>query len=161
MKATGIVRRIDDLGRIVIPKEIRKQMRIREGDALEIYTDSDGYVCFKKYSPIGEEIPQSLLCELITNLTRTIKRAVLFVDGIEILASTSADNGLKTKNKYLDDVSRCIINNVKYCYRTNVTIEGDVIGHIIVLGEDALATCQIDNVLLTNSMIEGYIKCRD
>lgn len=54
MKATGIVRRIDDLGRIVIPKEIRRTMRIREGDPLEIFTDRDGEVIFKKYSPIGE-----------------------------------------------------------------------------------------------------------
>ena len=50
MKATGIVRRIDDLGRVVIPKEIRRTMRIREGDTLEIYTDKDGGVIFKKYS---------------------------------------------------------------------------------------------------------------
>ena len=54
MKATGIVRRIDDLGRVVIPKEIRRTMRIREGDPLEIYTEKDGEVIFKKYSPIGE-----------------------------------------------------------------------------------------------------------
>ena len=54
MKATGIVRRIDDLGRVVIPKEIRRTMRIRDGDPLEIYTDSEGGVIFKKYSPIGE-----------------------------------------------------------------------------------------------------------
>ncbi len=54
MKATGIVRRIDDLGRVVIPKEIRRTMRIREGDPLEIYTDIDGEVIFKKYSPMGE-----------------------------------------------------------------------------------------------------------
>ncbi len=54
MKATGIVRRIDDLGRVVIPKEIRRTMRIREGDPLEIFTDRDGEVIFKKYSPIGE-----------------------------------------------------------------------------------------------------------
>lgn len=54
MKATGIVRRIDDLGRVVIPKEIRRTMRIREGDPMEIYTDSEGEVIFKKYSPIGE-----------------------------------------------------------------------------------------------------------
>ncbi len=54
MKATGIVRRIDDLGRVVIPKEIRRVMRIREGDPLEIYTESDGSVVFRKYSPIGE-----------------------------------------------------------------------------------------------------------
>ena len=54
MKATGIVRRIDDLGRVVIPKEIRRTMRIRDGDPLEIYTEKDGEVIFKKYSPMGE-----------------------------------------------------------------------------------------------------------
>lgn len=54
MKATGIVRRIDDLGRVVIPKEIRRTLRIREGDPLEIFTDRDGEVILKKYSPIGE-----------------------------------------------------------------------------------------------------------
>lgn len=53
MKATGIVRRIDDLGRVVIPKEIRRTLRIREGDPLEIYTDKDGEVIFKKYSMMG------------------------------------------------------------------------------------------------------------
>ena len=54
MRATGIVRRIDDLGRVVIPKEIRRTLRIREGDPLEIFTEKDGEVIFKKYSPMGE-----------------------------------------------------------------------------------------------------------
>ena len=54
LKATGIVRRIDDLGRVVIPKEIRRTLRIREGDPLEIFVDRDGEVILKKYSPIGE-----------------------------------------------------------------------------------------------------------
>ena len=54
MKATGIVRRIDDLGRVVVPKEIRRTLRIREGDPLEIFTDRDGEIILKKYSPIGE-----------------------------------------------------------------------------------------------------------
>ncbi|MGI6081523.1 MAG: stage V sporulation protein T [Limnochordia bacterium] len=54
MKATGIVRRIDDLGRVVIPKEIRRSLRIREGDPLEIFVDQDGEVVLKKYSPMGE-----------------------------------------------------------------------------------------------------------
>ena len=54
MKATGIVRRIDDLGRVVIPKEIRRTLRIREGDPLEIFTDREGEIVLKKYSPIGE-----------------------------------------------------------------------------------------------------------
>ena len=71
MRATGIVRRIDDLGRVVIPKEIRRSMNIREGDALEIYTDRDGCVIFKKYhndnlAPIGESIVATLRANNIT-----------------------------------------------------------------------------------------------
>ena len=54
MKATGIVRRIDELGRIVVPKEIRRTLRIREGDPLEVYTDREGEIVLKKYSPVGE-----------------------------------------------------------------------------------------------------------
>ena len=66
MKATGIVRRVDDLGRIVIPKEIRRTLRIREGDPLEIYTEKDGGVIFRKYSPMGDLLPfAAQLCESI------------------------------------------------------------------------------------------------
>ena len=53
MKATGIVRRIDDLGRVVIPKEIRRTLKIREGMPMEIFTDTSGEVILKKYSPVG------------------------------------------------------------------------------------------------------------
>ena len=65
MKATGIIRRIDDLGRIVIPKEIRKTMHIRESDPLEIFTERDGDIILKKYSPIGELGKQ---CEAICRI---------------------------------------------------------------------------------------------
>ena len=58
MKATGIVRRIDDLGRVVIPKEIRRTLRLRDGDPMEIFTDREGTVILKKYSPIGDMILQ-------------------------------------------------------------------------------------------------------
>lgn len=73
MKATGIVRRIDDLGRVVIPKEIRRTMRIREGDPLEIYTSRDGEVIFKKYSLLGgaEEFATQL-CETMSRSTGSI-----------------------------------------------------------------------------------------
>ena len=64
MKATGIVRRIDELGRVVIPKEIRRSFRIKEGDPLEIFTNADGEVIFKKYSPIGE---MNAVCLLYTS----------------------------------------------------------------------------------------------
>ena len=70
MKATGIVRRIDDLGRVVIPKEIRRTMRIREGDPLEIFTNNDGGVVFKKYSLMGGLSDFSgHLCEALSKTT--------------------------------------------------------------------------------------------
>ena len=73
MKATGMVRRIDDLGRVVIPKEIRRTMRIREGDPLEIFTDKDGELIFKKYSPIGELADFALqICESLRKATDLI-----------------------------------------------------------------------------------------
>ena len=71
MRATGIIRRIDDLGRVVIPKEVRRQMKINVGDPLEIYTDRDGCVIFKKYqnddlAPLGESIVSALRAQGIT-----------------------------------------------------------------------------------------------
>ena len=73
MKATGIVRRVDDLGRIVIPKEIRRTLRIREGDPLEIYTEKDGGVIFRKYSPMGDlQDFAAQLCEAIGSNTGCI-----------------------------------------------------------------------------------------
>ena len=73
MKATGIVRRIDDLGRVVIPKEIRRTMRIREGDPLEIYTSRDGEVIFKKYSLLGGlDDFAAQFCETLSKSCNTI-----------------------------------------------------------------------------------------
>ena len=73
MKATGIVRRVDDLGRIVIPKEIRRTLRIREGDPLEIYTEKDGGVIFRKSSPMGElQEFAAQMCESIGSATGRI-----------------------------------------------------------------------------------------
>ncbi|MCH5585860.1 stage V sporulation protein T [Shimazuella sp. AN120528] len=74
MKATGIVRRIDDLGRVVIPKEIRRTLRIREGDPLEIFVDRDGEVILKKYSPIGElsDFAQEYAEALYENIQQTV-----------------------------------------------------------------------------------------
>lgn len=86
MKATGIVRRIDDLGRVVIPKEIRRTMRIREGDPLEIYTDNDGEVIFKKYSPIGElSLFSTQYAEV---LSKTSGYPILISDRDRIVASS-------------------------------------------------------------------------
>ena len=95
MKATGIVRRIDDLGRVVIPKEIRRTMRIREGDPLEIYTDRDGEVIFKKYSPIGE-ISQ-FAAHYAETLNKTCGLSVVICDRDSVIASA----GLP-KREYMD-----------------------------------------------------------
>lgn len=86
MKATGIVRRVDDLGRIVIPKEIRRTLRIREGDPLEIYTEKDGGVIFRKYSPMGDlQEFAAQMCDAIGSGTGCIA-AVSDRDGIIALA---------------------------------------------------------------------------
>ena len=84
MKATGIVRRIDDLGRVVIPKEIRRTMRIREGDPLEIFTNTDGEVVFKKYSPIGELSP--FAAQYADVLSRATGQSVLICDRDHVVA---------------------------------------------------------------------------
>ena len=84
MKATGIVRRIDDLGRVVIPKEIRRTMRIREGDPLEIYTSTNGEVVFKKYSPIGELGPYTK--QYVEVLNRTTGLPALICDRDRVVA---------------------------------------------------------------------------
>ncbi len=95
MKATGIVRRIDDLGRVVIPKEIRRTMRIREGEPLEIFVDRDGEVILKKYSPIGElgEFAQ----EYVDSLAEVTGHIACVLDRDAIVAVTGAK-----KNKFID-----------------------------------------------------------
>ena len=90
MKTTGIVRRIDDLGRVVIPKEIRRTMRIREGEPLEIFTDENGGVVFRKYSPIGEAgIFAGEYAEAIYK-SSGIAVAVCDMDGIIAVAGASS-----------------------------------------------------------------------
>ncbi|ARI75452.1 stage V sporulation protein T [Halobacillus mangrovi] len=84
MKATGIVRRIDDLGRVVIPKEIRRTLRIREGDPLEIFVDREGEVILKKYSPISEL--GDFAKEYADALSETLEMPVLICDRDEFIA---------------------------------------------------------------------------
>jgi AbrB family transcriptional regulator, stage V sporulation protein T len=84
MKATGIVRRIDDLGRVVIPKEIRRTLRIREGDPLEIFIDREGEVILKKYSPINEL--GNFATEYAQALFDSLHHPVLICDRDEIIA---------------------------------------------------------------------------
>ncbi|MBC2398316.1 stage V sporulation protein T [Clostridium tetanomorphum] len=95
MKATGIVRRIDDLGRVVIPKEIRRTLRIREGDPLEIFTDREGGVILKKYSPIGELSEFSK--GYAESLQQTVGNIVLICDKDSIISISGAQ-----KKEYLD-----------------------------------------------------------
>lgn len=85
MKATGIVRRIDDLGRVVIPKEIRKTLRIRESDPLEIFTDREGEIILKKYSPIGEL--GSFAKEYAESLAQTTGHSICITDKDQIIAT--------------------------------------------------------------------------
>lgn len=100
MKATGIVRRIDDLGRIVIPKEIRRTLRIHEGDPLEIYTESDGTVIFKKYSPIGE------LSEFASQYAETLNKSTGLLTCItdkDSVIAVSGSGRKELKEKKLSD----------------------------------------------------------
>lgn len=91
MKATGIVRRIDDLGRVVIPKEIRRTLRIREGDPLEIFTDKEGEIILKKYSPIGEL--SAFAKQYAESLAQVVECLVGICDMDQIIAA--AGNGKK------------------------------------------------------------------
>lgn len=95
MKATGIVRRIDDLGRVVIPKEIRRTLRIREGDPLEIFVDRDGEVILKKYSPIGEL--SNFAQEYAEALYENLQHTTLICDRDSVIAVAGA-----SKKEYLE-----------------------------------------------------------
>ena len=100
MKATGVVRRIDDLGRVVIPKEIRKTLRIKEGDPLEIFTDREGQVILKKYSPIGE------LSEFATGYAETLAKTTGHIACITDKDTIIAVSGGSKKEFLEQDVSR-------------------------------------------------------
>ena len=88
MKATGIVRRIDDLGRIVIPKEIRRTMRIREGDPMEIFTSREGEILLKKYSPVGEL--SEFAGSLAESLSQVLGELVCITDRDYVIAAAGA-----------------------------------------------------------------------
>ena len=100
MKATGVVRRIDDLGRIVIPKEIRKVLRIKEGDPIEIFTGKEGEVILKKYSPIGE------LSEFATSYAETLARTTGHIACITDKDNVIAVSGASKKEFLEQDISK-------------------------------------------------------
>lgn len=159
MKATGVVRRIDDLGRIVIPKEIRRTLRIKEGDPLEIFTDKEGEVILKKYSPIGE------LSEFATGYAETLskttghiacitdKDSVIAVSGgskkefLEQSLSPELEKIMENKEIYTskenNELSIPITqndNNKERRYNSQVIYpiisDGDVIGSVILLSKE-------------------------
>ena len=154
MKATGIVRRIDDLGRVVIPKEIRRTMRIREGDPLEIYTNREGEVIFKKYSPIGEI--NSFAAQYAETLYRTCNIEVLICDRDSVIALAGV-----SKKEYLDrplgyELDKIMQGRTVYRYKDDaeklfpindacshfiscampIISEGDVIGCVVALSQN-------------------------
>ena len=149
MKATGIVRRIDDLGRVVIPKEIRRTLRIREGDPLEIFTDKDGGVIFRKYSQMGGVSDfASQICEAMgrsSGLAAAItdRDSVIAVGGVpkrELLEkhiSAQLELLMEQRKTYQsgagDPVSLCADTD-KYTVCTAVPIlaEGDVLGCVVL-----------------------------
>jgi AbrB family transcriptional regulator (stage V sporulation protein T) len=152
MKATGIVRRIDDLGRIVIPKEIRRTLRIRERDALEIFTDRDGEVILKKYSPIADL--EDFAQEYAESLFESTKNVCLIADRDTFIAvAGTGKKGFMGKpvpdelNDLLEE--RKLFNSAEgnksipftgfeIAYQLIVPIvhEGDVVGCVILLSKD-------------------------
>ena len=115
MKATGIVRRIDDLGRVVIPKEIRRTMRIREGDPLEIYTDREGEVIFKKYSPIGEMA--AFAAQYAETLQKTCGMAVIITDRDAVIAAAGVSKKEYLERKISEEMEDVIESRSLYTYR--------------------------------------------
>ena len=117
MKATGIVRRIDDLGRVVIPKEIRRTMRIREGDPLEIYTDREGEVIFKKYSPIGELA--GFAAQYAETLQKTCSMAVIICDRDVVISASGVSKKEYIDKKISAELENIIESRVLYSHKSN------------------------------------------
>ena len=151
MKATGIVRRIDDLGRVVIPKEIRRTMRIREGDPLEIYTTKDGEVIFKKYSLLGGlEDFAAQFCDTLSHSTEftaavTDRDAIIAVAGVgkrELLGKTISEpleRIMEDRQVWLWDSSEeqvAACEGFTAAVAAPILCEGDVLGLVLFLTSD-------------------------
>ena len=174
MKATGIVRRVDDLGRIVIPKEIRRTLRIREGDPLEIYTEKDGGVIFRKYSPMGDlQDFAAQICESIGASTGRIA-AVADRDNIIALAgapkrelvdkpnSQELEKLMEQRTHYRynpgDTPVRATDNSDKYNLgvASPILSQGDLMGCVMLLmGEDTAPFTEADQKL--TQTIAGFL----
>ncbi len=158
MKATGIVRRIDDLGRVVIPKEIRRTMRIREGDPLEIFTDREGEVILKKYSPISEL--SQFAGEYADSANNVLGDMVLVSDTDHIIAVSGGPKkdfiekriGKDLEKVIHDKTSKMVSEKGALCSITAddgsqtefesqilvpIVSQGDAIGSIVILSKDS------------------------
>ncbi len=116
MKATGIVRRIDDLGRVVIPKEIRRTLRIREGDPLEIFTSNDGEVIFKKYSPIGEL--SAFAAQYAEILHKTSARPVIVCDRDHVVSASGVPKKELLERRISPALEELIEDRKSYIYES-------------------------------------------
>lgn len=106
MKATGIVRRVDDLGRIVIPKEIRRNLGLREGEAMEIFLE-DNCVCFKKYSPPEEDF--AVKCQKYVSDRGVYIKAISFTDGTTVVLFTNGSSARDIIEYALLDYLECLM----------------------------------------------------
>ena len=166
MKATGIVRRVDDLGRIVIPKEIRRTLKIREGDPLEIYTEKDGGVIFRKYSPMGDLQEFAVqMCEAIGANTGCIaavsdRDSIIALHGapkrdlVDKPNSQELDKLMENRKNYRytpgDTLLRAAEGSDKYHLGVAAPIlsQGDLMGCVMLLmGENAQPMAESDQRL--------------
>lgn len=151
MKATGIVRRIDELGRIVIPKEIRRTLRIRESDPLEIFTDREGEIILKKYSPLGELT--QFATQFADSLASTSGCGIIITDRDHVIAGAGGKKDYinrritpeleevigERKSIKADDRPISIIEDVKDNFNqviVPIICEGDVIGAVVIIAKD-------------------------
>lgn len=172
MKATGIVRRMDDLGRVVIPKEIRKTMRIRKGDSLEIYTDSSEKIIFKKYSSMAEI--SSFAGNYANVVSKAINLPVLISDCDEVVAAGGASKKEFLGRKISEEIKKLIskrshflnsesksekiyplesLENEAACV-AGIISGGDVMGSLIVLEGNEKNDFSKENFLLIKTVAE-------
>lgn len=153
MKATGIVRRIDELGRVVIPKEIRRTLRIREGDPLEIFTDHEGEVILKKYSPIGEL--SDFAGEYAESLHKILGHIACVTDKDVVVAVAGDPKTHWKKEKISTDLEHIIKEKkVVMANRSN----GDVICHVIEKeAEQAEYTAQVIAPIVSGGEANGAV----
>ncbi|NLG23759.1 MAG: AbrB/MazE/SpoVT family DNA-binding domain-containing protein [Clostridiales bacterium] len=152
MRATGIVRRIDELGRVVIPKEIRRTLRIREGDPLEIFTDHDGEVVLKKYSPIGEIA--SIARDYTESLHRSLGHVALICDR-DMVVSVSGNPKRELAEKALSAEMEALIQSRQTLHLNSV----DKMRMVPIVKDDDVSgyTAQIVTPIVADGEVIGLL----